>query len=95
MNAKSNGNKSQLFVRCGKLFFRDVHKFLANYRDHGDPIFCSRNCQSKWIGEHYGFKSYPNHMGPGAKRKHNWEDVWTKYQRRAMALQDCRDFTYS
>jgi hypothetical protein len=19
-------------------------------------------------------------MGPGAKRKHNWEDVWNKYQ---------------
>ena len=63
-------------TRCGKLFSRDVHKFLAAYRDHGDTIFCSRNCQSKWIGERYGFRSYPDHSGPGAKRKHNWDKVW-------------------
>jgi len=66
-------------TRCGKLFFRDIHKFLYNYRDHNGTIFCSRNCQSKWIGEHYGFKSYPNHSGPGAKRKHNWDDVWKRH----------------
>ena len=66
-------------TRCGKLFFREVHQFLANYRDHGDTVFCGRNCQSKWIGERYGFKSYPNHMGPGAKRKHNWDKVWQRH----------------
>ena len=63
-------------TRCGKLFFREVHQFLANYRDHSDTVFCSRNCQSRWIGAHYGFKSDPNHSGPGVKRKYNWEDVW-------------------
>jgi len=57
-------------TRCGKLFFRNVHRFLANYRDHSDTVFCSRNCQSRWIGEYYGFKSY--HSGPEVKRKHNW-----------------------
>ena len=66
-------------TRCGSLFFRDIHRLLANYRDHSDTIFCSRNCQSKWIGEYYGFKSYPNHSGPGVKRKHNWEDVWKRH----------------
>jgi len=66
-------------TRCGKLFFRDVHQLLANYRDHSDTIFCSRNCQSRWIGAHYGFKSHPNHSGPGVKRKHNWEDVWKRH----------------
>ena len=66
-------------TKCGKLFFRDIHKFLYNYRDHNETIFCGRNCQSKWIGEHYGFKSYPNHSGPGAKRKHNWDDVWNSH----------------
>jgi len=65
--------------RCGKLFFRDVHQFLANYRDHSDIVFCSRNCQSRWIGAHYGFKSHPNHSGPGVKRKHNWEEVWKRH----------------
>ena len=49
---------------CGKLFFRNVHQFLANYREHSSALFCSRNCQGRWIGEHYGFKS-PNHSGPG------------------------------
>ena len=63
-------------TRCGRLFFRNVHQFLANYRDHSDTVFCSRNCQSRWIGAHYGFKSHPNHSGPGVKRKHNWEEVW-------------------
>ena len=63
-------------TRCGKLFFRNVHRFLTNYRDHSDTVFCSRNCQSRWVGAHYGFKSDPNHSGPGVKRKYNWEDVW-------------------
>ena len=63
-------------TRCGKLFFRNVHRFLANYRDHSDTVFCSRNCQSRWVGAHYGFKSDPKHSGPGVKRKYNWEDVW-------------------
>ena len=67
-------------TRCGKLFFRDVHQFLANYRDHSDIVFCSRNCQSRWIGAHYGFKSHPNHSGPGVKRKHNWEEVWDTHR---------------
>jgi len=58
-------------TRCGKLFFRDVHQLLANYRDHSDTLFCSRNCQSRWIGVHYGFKSHPNQPGPGVKHKHN------------------------
>ena len=65
--------------RCGKLFFRNIHQFLANYRDHSDTVFCSRNCQSRWIGAHYGFKSHPNHSGPGVKRKHNWEEVWKRH----------------
>jgi hypothetical protein len=63
-------------TRCGKLFFRNVQRFLANYRDHSSTLFCSRNCQSRWIGEHYGFKSDPNHSCPGVKRKYNWEAVW-------------------
>ena len=67
-------------TRCGKLFFRNVHKFLANYRDHSDAIFCSRKCQSRWLGEHYGFKSYPHHSGPGVKRKHNWDEVWERHR---------------
>ena len=67
-------------TRCGKLFFRDVHQFLANYRDHSDIVFCSRNCQSRWIGAHYGFKSHPNHSCPGVKRKHNWEEVWDTHR---------------
>ena len=66
-------------TRCGKLFFRNVHRFLANYRDHSSTLFCSRNCQSRWIGEHYGFKSDPNHSSPGVKRKHNWEEVWKRH----------------
>ena len=66
-------------TRCGKLFFRDVHQLLANYRDHSDTLFCSRNCQSRWIGEHYGFKSYPNHSGSMVKRKYNWEEVWKRH----------------
>jgi transcription elongation factor Elf1 len=66
-------------TRCGKLFFRDVHQLLANYRDHSDTVFCSRNCQSRWIGEHYGFKSYPNHSGSMVKRKYNWEEVWKRH----------------
>ena len=66
-------------TRCGKLFFRNVHRFLANYRDHSSTLFCSRNCQSRWIGEHYGFKSYPNHSGSMVKRKYNWEEVWRRH----------------
>ena len=66
-------------TRCGRLFFRNVHQFLANYRDHSDTVFCSRNCQSRWIGAHYGFKSHPNHSCPGVKRKHNWEEVWKRH----------------
>jgi hypothetical protein len=61
---------------CGKLFFRNVHRFLANYHYHNNALFCSKDCQSKWIGEHYGFKSHPNHTRPHGKRERDWDDLW-------------------
>ena len=66
-------------TNCDRLFFRDVHQFLANYRNHSNSLFCSRDCQSKWIGEHCGFKSRPNRSVRGVQREHNWDDVWRSH----------------
>lgn len=48
--------------RCGKLFIRDRHQFLTNYRHHSNALFCSKDCANKWFGEEYGFKRFPNHI---------------------------------
>lgn len=40
-------------TRCGKLFFRNKHEFLHNYKNHGFALFCSRHCVGKWLAENY------------------------------------------
>jgi len=56
-------------TRCGKLFTRDTKQFLRNYRHYGGGAFCSVSCSAKWIGEHYGFKRFPNHISTFMKAK--------------------------
>jgi len=64
-------------TRCGKLFTRNRHQFLTNYRHFNNSLFCSRDCSSKWWAEHYGFKAYPDHISNKPRiRKHNWDSIW-------------------
>ena len=66
-------------TRCGRIFFRSATQLLHNYRTHYRNLFCSKYCAGKWIGEHYGFKLYPNHVGQNVKCKHNWHEIWKRH----------------
>ena len=61
---------------CGKLFTRNKSALLASYHHNQVNIFCSKYCQGKWAGEHYGFKAHVNLANLGRVRKYNWDDIW-------------------
>jgi len=66
-------------TKCGRIFFRSTTQLLHNYRTHNRSLFCSKDCAGKWIGEHYGFKSFPNHVGQCVKRKYDWDEIWKRH----------------
>jgi len=47
---------------CGKLFTRNKNAVLASCRRNQANLFCSKYCQGKWAGEHYGFKAHRNNL---------------------------------
>ena len=47
---------------CGKEFNLGSYEAqLRMERSQSGLIFCSKRCQGKWFGEHYGFGIYPEH----------------------------------
>jgi len=71
INAKSNGNKSQLSVQDVAAFFQDVHQFLANYRDHSDTVFCKQKLPKQMDWSTLWIQIASQSFMSGVKRKHN------------------------
>jgi len=57
---------------CGRKFYVKPY----NIREVSPRRFCSKFCQGKWVGNHYGFTAHPeNTRRQGEKRKWDWDEV--------------------